>query len=56
MLQANPSHNEANTGNSIVPINPNAIRVACSSCNLRELCMPLGLTHDELGCQPIPQR
>ncbi|MCP5282912.1 MAG: fumarate/nitrate reduction transcriptional regulator Fnr [Rhodoferax sp.] len=24
------------------------IRVACSSCNLRELCMPLGLSPDEL--------
>ena len=32
----------------IMPITGNAIRVACSSCNLRELCMPLGLTADEL--------
>ncbi len=32
----------------IVPITGNSIRVACSSCNLRELCMPLGLTADEL--------
>ena len=32
----------------ILPISGNAIRVACSSCNLRELCMPLGLTADEL--------
>ena len=32
----------------IVPITGNSIRVACSSCNLRELCMPLGLTTDEL--------
>ncbi len=26
-----------------------SIKVACSNCNLRELCMPLGLTADELG-------
>ena len=32
----------------IVPITGTAIRVACSSCNLRELCMPLGLSQDEL--------
>nr|WP_315229590.1 fumarate/nitrate reduction transcriptional regulator Fnr [uncultured Albidiferax sp.] len=25
-----------------------AIKVACSNCNLRELCMPLGLNQDEL--------
>jgi CRP/FNR family transcriptional regulator, anaerobic regulatory protein len=48
MLQANPSHNETKTVTPIVPINTNTIRVACSSCNLRELCMPLGLTPDEL--------
>ena len=33
---------------SIVPLNAGAIKVACSSCNLRELCMPLGLSHEEL--------
>ena len=27
---------------------PGAIRVACSNCNLRELCMPPGLSHDDL--------
>jgi CRP/FNR family transcriptional regulator len=27
---------------------PNSIKVACSNCNLRELCMPLGLNQDEL--------
>ena len=32
----------------IVPVDARSIKVACSSCNLRELCMPLGLTHDEL--------
>lgn len=27
---------------------PDAIKVACSNCNLRELCMPIGLNADEL--------
>jgi CRP/FNR family transcriptional regulator len=25
-----------------------SIKVACSSCNLRELCLPMGLNHDEM--------
>lgn len=29
-------------------MNPETIKVACSNCNLRELCMPMGLTADEL--------
>ncbi len=39
---------------AIQPINagtglhPNAIKVACSNCNLRELCMPLGLSQTEI--------
>jgi len=33
----------------ILPVSGTAIKVACSSCNLRELCMPLGLSHDELS-------
>ena len=32
----------------IVPLSMETIRVACSSCNLRELCMPLGLNQQEL--------
>ncbi len=28
---------------------PQTIRVACSNCNLRELCMPMGVTRDELA-------
>jgi CRP/FNR family transcriptional regulator, anaerobic regulatory protein len=32
----------------IVPVSSKSIKVACSSCNLRELCMPLGLSHEEL--------
>lgn len=30
------------------PLNPQAMKVACSNCNLRELCMPLGLNDREL--------
>jgi CRP/FNR family transcriptional regulator, anaerobic regulatory protein len=29
-------------------MNPQAIKVACSNCNLRELCMPVGLSSEEL--------
>jgi CRP/FNR family transcriptional regulator len=29
-------------------MNPNSIKVACSNCNLRELCMPMGLNDDEM--------
>jgi CRP/FNR family transcriptional regulator len=32
----------------IVEMQPHAIKVACSNCNLRELCMPLGLSSAEL--------
>ncbi|RZS46733.1 fumarate/nitrate reduction transcriptional regulator Fnr [Sphaerotilus mobilis] len=31
------------------PTSPlNALKVACSACNLRELCLPVGLSEDEL--------
>ena len=33
---------------TVVPINSHNIKVACSNCNLRELCMPLGLNREEL--------
>jgi len=29
-------------------MNPQAIKVACSNCNLRELCMPVGLTNQDI--------
>lgn len=32
----------------IFDISPQTIKVACSNCNLRELCMPLGLSNTEL--------
>jgi CRP/FNR family transcriptional regulator len=35
-------------GVKVVAVNPQTIKVACSNCNLRELCMPLGLTSTEL--------
>ena len=49
---ANLSTTLPNGGNKIeikpVPMTPHTIKVACSNCNLRELCMPLGLTSQEL--------
>lgn len=30
------------------PINAKQVKVACSNCNLRELCMPMGLNHEEM--------
>ena len=32
----------------VLPIDAKAIKVACSSCNLRELCLPMGLSSTEL--------
>lgn len=29
-------------------LNPDALKVACSNCNLRELCMPVGFNVDEM--------
>jgi CRP/FNR family transcriptional regulator len=28
---------------------PQTIKIACSNCNMRELCMPMGLSNDELN-------
>lgn len=36
------------TSGTGVAMSPQSIKVACSNCNLRELCMPLGLTAAEL--------
>jgi CRP/FNR family transcriptional regulator, anaerobic regulatory protein len=30
------------------PLDPHSLKVACSNCNLRELCMPVGLSAEEL--------
>jgi len=32
----------------VQPMNPQTIKVACSNCNLRELCMPMGLSPEEI--------
>ena len=45
------SHTAAGTerqAHAVVPIHAQALKVACSSCNLRELCLPVGLNPDEL--------
>ncbi len=34
--------------NTVVPIKVDALRVACSDCNLRELCLPVGLSNADL--------
>ena len=33
---------------SLPPVQPEALKVACSSCTLRELCLPVGLSAAEL--------
>ena len=33
----------------VVSMQPQAIKVACSNCNLRELCMPMGLSESEMA-------
>ncbi len=40
---------KSQTAVKIVPMNKESIKVACSSCNLRELCMPVGLNTEELA-------
>jgi CRP/FNR family transcriptional regulator, anaerobic regulatory protein len=37
------------SASSLTVTNKDAIKVACSNCNLRELCMPLGLNTEELS-------
>jgi len=34
---------------SIAPIRLEPLKAHCSSCNLRELCLPVGLSHDQIG-------
>jgi CRP/FNR family transcriptional regulator len=33
---------------TVIPIKAEAFKVACSSCNLRELCLPVGMANTEL--------
>ena len=44
VTQASPTRVEG----KVFDTNPQAFKVACSNCNLRELCMPLGLSSTEL--------
>ena len=49
--QAVPSNSHSDTdhaAHTVVPIHPLTLKVACSGCNLRELCLPVGLNVDEL--------
>ena len=43
-----PSAGGSPTNAKIQRMNPQTIKVACSNCNLRELCMPMGLSAEEL--------
>ena len=36
------------SGPTTEPFDPHSMKVACSNCNLRELCMPIGLSPEEL--------
>lgn len=38
-----------NNENPALPFNDPKLRIACSQCNLRELCLPLGLAEEELN-------
>ena len=46
---ASPRSSTLHAATPVAPFTSNTIRVACSSCNLRELCMPMGLSQQELG-------
>lgn len=48
MLHHAPHPHAAIESIPVVSMHPQAIKVACSNCNLRELCMPLGLSEQEL--------
>ena len=37
---------------SMVIVNAASLKVACSSCNLRELCLPLGFSDKERDAPP----
>ena len=39
----------AKAGRGVVPLDAHSLKVACSNCNLRELCMPLGLSTGDLA-------
>jgi CRP/FNR family transcriptional regulator len=43
-----PADNSHALTHNVVTLRPQALKVACSSCNLRELCLPVGLNEGEL--------
>jgi CRP/FNR family transcriptional regulator len=51
VITTNPDVNVVcldNNANNKPTMNPEIIKVACSNCNLRELCMPIGLNPDDM--------
>ena len=46
-LQPSPGSAQALSAAKVIAINSHSIKVACSNCNLRELCMPVGLSKEE---------
>jgi len=46
--KGNAAAHPAHAGATVIPISAGSIKVACSNCNLRELCMPMGLNKEEL--------
>ena len=38
----------ANVKQNVVPVVSSGLKVACSQCNLRELCLPFGLEEDDM--------
>jgi len=48
-LQAVPGLAQTIHPAKVIAISSSSIKVACSNCNLRELCMPVGLNKEELA-------
>ena len=48
-LQAVPGSAQTIQPAKVIAISSSSIKVACSNCNLRELCMPVGLNKEELA-------
>lgn len=46
--KSDPDQDYQGFSDKMKDMNPQTIKVACSNCNLRELCMPMGLTTEEL--------
>lgn len=43
------SLSEHGTHQNVIPLNITSLKAACSQCNLRELCLPFGLTEKEIA-------